>query len=814
MNRIYTIALLFFVMLASTPIFAQEVQDPMDIPTKRKLEIADNLAKIGSFYNAIDYYKSYMKDEKDDADVAFKLADAYRNARDYISAEEWYKKAFAMNKTENMNAQFFYALMMKYNGKYDQAKALFDKLAKSYKGDEEDPKAAVIKIAKEESKGCELALKMINNPLKLIVKHLGKNVNNHYSDFGPAAVTDLKMIYSSIKSDTVVVIGGTDRSSYVSRIYETSRKNKNGAWGKPKEFGDGNINSNMDHTGNGSFSPDGKYFFFSRCREASPTDLHLHCDIYFAERKGESWSTPTRLSSTVNKAGTNNTQPAAAKGVKPGEIILYFVSDREEGSAGGQDLYYTIFKKDGSCTAPVNLGKKINTAGDEVTPFYDEKEKTLYFSSNGRVGMGGFDVFRVKGNTKKFEDPTNVGYPINSSVDDRYFTHWPNHRGGFFVSNRPGGYELKSATCCDDIYQFDYIIIPHFAVKGRIYDSDDKKKKNPLLTAVVQITCDSADKDAMRYDTTFSRNKATYMFNLARNQSYKIHVTKDGYYANNATCSVKGLDESDTMTVDIFIEKIKPKSVRIEGIYYAYDRAELQAESEPALKQLLGILTDNPVIKVEISSHTDNRGNDAYNMKLSQARAESVVKYLITNGVDKQRLVAKGYGETRPDTINQRPDGSDCPECRARNRRTEFKIIGQIANTTIIYDQAAPITVDSATTTQEVEAREKEGKGANFIGNPNNKPATETPAPAGTDTKKTTPTKAAPKKTETEDSEEATTDESSSDEPAASTSDEEESTSSKAKPSSSKSKTSTTTTKPSSSKSTSGSKKKGSVEED
>lgn len=819
MNRIYTIAFLFFVLLASNPILAQDVQDPMDIPTKRKLEIADNLAKIGSYYNAIDYYKSYMKDEKDDADVAFKLADAYRNARDYVNAEEWYKKAFAMNKTENMNAQFFYALMMKYNGKYDQAKTLFDKIAKTFKGNEDDPKAAVIKLAKEESKGCELALKMINNPLKLVVKHLGKNVNNHYSDFGPAAVTDLKMIYSSIKSDTVVVIGGTDRSSYVSRIYETSRKNKNGSWGKPKEFGgENNINSNIDHTGNGSFSPDGKYFFFSRCREVSPTDLHLHCDIYFSERKGESWSSPSRLSSNVNKAGTNNTQPAAAKGAKPGEIILYFVSDREEGSAGGQDLYYTTFKKDGSCTAPVNLGKKINTAGDEVTPYYDEKEKTLYFSSNGRVGMGGFDIFRVKGTTKKFEDPTNVGYPINSSVDDRYFSHWPNHRGGFFVSNRPGGYELKSATCCDDIYQFDYIIIPHFAVKGRIYDSEDKKKKNPLLTAVVQITCDSAEKDAMRYDTTFSRNKATYMFNLARNQSYKIHVTKDGYYANNATCSVKGMDESDTMTVDIFIEKIKPKSVRIEGIYYAYDRAELQAESEPALKQLLGILNDNPVIKVEISSHTDNRGNDAYNMRLSQARAESVVKYLITNGIDKQRLVAKGYGETHPDTINQNPDGSDCPVCRARNRRTEFKIIGQIANTTIIYDQAAPITVDSATTTQEVEAREKEGKGANFIGNPNNKPAGNTPAPAGTGTgTKTAPAKAAPKTTSSEDGDETSSDEESSDDSAdaaPATSDDEDNSASKSKSTGAKTKTTTPATKSTTTKSSSGSKKKGSVEED
>jgi hypothetical protein len=243
----------------------------------------------------------------------------------------------------------------------------------------------------------------------------------------------------------------------------------------------------------------------------------------------------------------------------------------------------------------------------------------------------------------------------------------------------------------------------------------------------------------------------------------------------------------------------------------------LQTESEPALKQLLQILTENPVIKVEISSHTDNRGNDAYNMKLSQARAESVVKYLITNGIDKERLVAKGYGETHPDTINQNPDGSDCPVCRARNRRTEFKIIGQIANTTIIYDQAAPITVDSATTTKEVEAREKEGKGANFIGNPDNKPAPDKPTPAGTGTgTKPTPAKTTPKTTAKEDSEEASSDESSdeSDDSSATKSDDEDSSSSKSKSTGAKTKTTTPATKSTTTKGSSGSKKKGSVEED
>ena len=717
---------LFPVILLVIPSFATigsvRAQDnEQEIPTAKKLKIADDLASMGSFYNAIEYYKKYLKDEKDDIDAIFKLADAYRNARDYRNAETWYKKAFDSDKKENMNAQYFYALMLKYNGKYDEAKTLFEKIAKTYKGDDQDPKAVVIKMAKEEAKGCELAIKLINDPLKLVVKHLGKNINNPYSDFGPVAATDNRLLYSSIKSDTVVVLGGQERASYVSRIYE-SRKNTSGSWGKPKEFGDGNINSDQDHTGNGCFSPDGKLFFFSRCREVSPTDLKLMCAIYVSSKNGEGWTRPERLPEQVNKANCFNSQPSCGKGAKAGEVTLYFVSDREEGNAGGQDLYYSIYKKDGSCSAAVNLGKKVNTAGDEVTPFYDNKEQTLYFSSNGRVTMGGFDVYKVKGSQKKFEDPTNVGYPINSSVDDRYFCHTPNHKGGFIVSNRPGGYELKSATCCDDIYQFDYIIIPKFAVKGKIYDSEDKKKKKPLTLALISITPDSADKGGTRYDTTFTKD-LKYFFTLQRYQSYKMAVKKDGYYAGSATCSVKGLEDSDTLLVDIFIEKIKPKSVRIEGIFYAYDKKELQLESEPALAKLLGILNENPTIKVEISSHTDNKGDDKYNLKLSQGRAESVVKYLIDKGVDKDRLVAKGYGELLPDTLNSNPDGSDCPLGRAKNRRTEFKIIGQIANTTIIYDQTGPTSVDSAKTSQEVIEREKRGQGKLLINSDGTKAA-------------------------------------------------------------------------------------------
>jgi outer membrane protein OmpA-like peptidoglycan-associated protein len=683
-----------------------DVKKPTPAQMKR---LGDELAASGSYYNAIEYYRGFLEKYPTDDKVMISLAQTYQKARDYQNAEEWYTKAFNTNKKENGEMQYWAAIMMKYNGKYDVAKTELESLIKKFPA---GPNASVLKKqAKIEAEGCDLALKLIDNqPENIQVEHLGSNINNPYSDFAPAALGEKELVFSSIKSDTVVVIGGPERADYVSRIYKSTKNETTGKWSKAKEFGDGNINSDVEHSGNGSFSPDGKMFFYTRCKEKSDQDLHIICEIFVSKKLKEGWDRPEKLNTAVNKPGSSNTQPAVGRGPK-NELVLYFVSDREEGTIGGTDIYYCTVAKDGTCSDPVNLGKQVNTIMDENSPYFDDRDGYLYFASNGRISIGGFDIYKSKGNMKKFENAENLGFPINSSCDDRYFNMRRNHKSAFVVSNRPGGFELKSATCCDDIFEISYRIIPKFAVKGKIYDERDrkKKKKTPLTPSLITVTR-KIEKKYWKADTTYKR-QPEYFFTLEPDKSYKLKAVREGYYVGYDTVSTKGLVDSDTMEVDIYLRKIDLDAIKIKGIHYDFDYHTLRPDSKPALDSLIDILRENYLLIVQINSHTDNKGDDEYNRKLSQRRAQSVVDFLKLNGIDSIRLKAKGFGETLPDTINQNADGSDCPECRQKNRRTEFQVIGVLPNTDIIYEDNDPETIDSTSSTRQKLDNEKSGRG-------------------------------------------------------------------------------------------------------
>jgi outer membrane protein OmpA-like peptidoglycan-associated protein len=592
---------------------------------------------------------------------------------------------------------------MKYNGKYMDAKPLFLDFVKKYTDDEGKE---IRKRARMEAAGCEDALVLMQNPLKITVNHLGSSVNNPYSDFGPAADGNDALTFSSIKSDTVVAVGGPTRASYVCRIYKSTR---NGAkWTKGKEYGE-EINSDEDHTGNPAFSSNGKMMAFTRCREKSNIDLHITCELYMSTRSSEKgkWSKPIKLGPEVNAPNTTNSQPTIGRS-ETGENVLYFVSDRKSAnSQGGLDIWYASFKRDGSTGNEFNCGKKVNTTEDDCTPYYDDRNGLLYFSSNGRVGMGGFDIYYAKGWGKKFDFPENVGYPINSSVDDRYFTLTPNHKGGFFVSNRPGGFELKSPTCCDDIFEFKYIIDPVFAVKGYVFSTDDKEKKHPLEKVTVVLLND--DQTFVAKDSS-SRKKLKYFFNTQKDHKYVIKAGKEKYFTSTVTVSFEGKTESDTQRIDIFIKPIIIKPIKIQGLFYDFDKATLRPESGPSLDTLLGFLHENPTIKIQINSHTDNKGSDDYNMRLSQERAQSVVDFLTGHGIASERLAAKGYGETDPLVPNSNPNGTDNPENRQLNRRTEFVVIGSVEGAIITYEQGRPVVIDSTASTHELQERERRGQ--------------------------------------------------------------------------------------------------------
>jgi outer membrane protein OmpA-like peptidoglycan-associated protein len=647
------------------------------VKVNRNVMMADELVKSGSYYNAIDIYLQEFNEDAD-AYVAYHLADAYLKARDYKNSETWFKKAFTMDPATYPQAQYYLALSMKYNAKYQEAATEFKAFNKTrMKGTE----AAYYKrLAKNELKGCDLAIALLEDPAEVEITHLNKNINNNYTDFSPRYNPDNdKLVYASLVSEEVIDMGANKKTELRSRIFEAKAQGE--SWAKGEQIA-GPFNDSPAHTGNGSYSLDGKRFYFTECM---PNDsLKMICNIYVSEYKNGEWSKPVAVNDVnIATGGFTTTQPAI--GEYKGKEVLYFVSNRE-GTVGGMDIWYSEVRNKGAeYTTPQNCGRKINTEGDEITPFYSKKEDLLYFSSNGLINVGGLDIYNISGGLKSWKNPMNVGFPINSSVDDFYYSadtkNERTFRGGFFVSNRAGGYSVKSETCCDDIYQYRYIIPPVFTIMGKVYDIADSSR---IDGAAINLLAGAGKVDS-------AASSSTKMFEFYRGsefEKYTITAIKDGYYQGQAKTTTVGLVLDDTLYVDVYIEKIPiKKEIEIKNIYYELDKADLRPESGPSLDSLYNVMVNNPAIIAEVGSHTDSRGSDDYNLDLSQRRAQSVVNYLTGRGIDSARLVATGYGETK--LKNKCKNGVKCSEEEHQiNRRTEFTIIGEIPNTNITYNQA------------------------------------------------------------------------------------------------------------------------------
>jgi outer membrane protein OmpA-like peptidoglycan-associated protein len=372
---------------------------------------------------------------------------------------------------------------------------------------------------------------------------------------------------------------------------------------------------------------------------------------------------------------------------KKNEELVYFVSDRP-GGKGGMDIWYTYFDaKKKIYKAPRNAGPIINTVGDEITPTYDINNRTLYFSSDGFPGLGELDIFQTIGEIKAWSVPENLGAPYNSSADDLYYAKGKKEgaKNGFFVSNRKGGTNLLNETCCDDIYEFKEPEFVPLVVKGEVTEvsSDSTIKKTGFLSNT-PVSLYKIQKDGSEHliKSTTTDNKGVYSFQLEKGNNYKVIVEKNSYFTKRMELSTVSVVKPDTLTLDLAVKKIPKEAIVITNIYYESGKAELRPESKTSLdKELVPLLKDNPQLIIEIGSHTDDVGSNEFNMKLSQQRAESVVKHLVEKGIPKERMLARGYGESKPLTTNV------TPEERQRNRRTEFKIIGTVKNAEINYEE-------------------------------------------------------------------------------------------------------------------------------
>jgi tetratricopeptide (TPR) repeat protein len=681
MNRILAIILIFTSLIS----FSQPEETMKSIQPWQIKKYAKNADRVGDIYSAIDYYEYFLIKKPDDIKTSYKLGELYLKTRDYKTANKYFKFVYENDKKKYPLAHYYYALTLKYQGKYDEAKEHLESFLKDYKNGKESSKYR--KIVKSDILGCEIANNLIDSALKVITNHLDTSVNKAHVEFSPIFIDNKTMWYASFKADKINYYKSEDSSKIpVRKFYEA--KLINGKWKTTREIDEFN-DPNFD-VGNGAFSVDKNRFYFNKCRRNWKNDVI--CSIWMSEKKNDKWSTSLELSDKVNNKMFTSTQPTLGVDSKRGGDIIYFVSNRD-GGKGGYDIWYTIYDtRKQYFKTPRNLGTKVNTKGEEFTPFYDNQTKTLFFSSNARPGLGGLDIFKTTGEQKKWFEPENVGYPINSSTDDIYFVSSKDRKKGYFVSNRTGGVALKNETCCDDIYEYAYTEFIDIKFEGHLIANKDnsvfakinelmgiKNKEQRIDSIRVVLSVKSPNgKESIELSSYYTNEKGDCKFYLEPNKNYEIMVDNFGYFDKIIPLSTMGIKRSIVLRDTVMINPIPNEPIPV-NIYYPFDEDYLTDEAKDTIAAtLLIVLEEIPRVKVEISSHTDSKGEDDYNIDLSQRRAESVVKYLIKKGISKDRLVAKGYGETTPITPNKNEDGSDNEEGRAKNRRTEFKFIGNL----------------------------------------------------------------------------------------------------------------------------------------
>ena len=640
---------------------------------------AEQSYAIGEYYAAsINYKKSYSrcapKEKAKRAVRAFMMGECYRHIGYTQKAMAAYTNAIRYNIPDS-TVYLHLARQQLKAGQYKQAAQNFNQFLEFEPGNE---------LARSGLLSCELGPQWKAKPNQYKIKK-ETVFNSRRSDYSPMLVGDDadQLVLSSTRKEA----SGEDVSGVTGLKFGDlffSRKNEQGKWQAVNVL-EGDVNTEYDE-GAPCLSPDGKTMYFTRC--SSDPDYPRFAEIWQSQRSDASWGKATKCVISRDTL-TSYAHPA----VSPDGEWLYFVSDAE-GGEGGLDIWRTRILSSGF-GGMENLGRPINTAGDEMFPSF-RPNGDLYFSSDGHPGMGGLDIFIAHEDSIRGTIVENQQYPLNSPADDFGMTFEGVHNRGFFSSSRNDGkgWEHIFSFECPEILQ---------TVTGWVYEKDGYELPEAL---VYMVGNDGTNlKLSVKGDGSFTQV-------LKPGVDYVLLGTCKGYLnvKNEIRVQPEDEEESHEYTLQFPLPPINVP-VLIDNIFYEFDRADLTPESTEALDQLVGMMNENPNITIELSAHCDYRGNDDYNQRLSQRRAESVVRYLIQHGVAKDRLTAVGYGESRPKIITKKlaetllagepkvevqvndtltenyilrvKDKDEQEVLNALNRRTEFRVLRTTYGTTL-----------------------------------------------------------------------------------------------------------------------------------
>jgi outer membrane protein OmpA-like peptidoglycan-associated protein len=608
-------------------------------------EQATQFIQMREYKLAIGELEKAISDDPFFTEAYLLIAEVWDYSGNSAKVIEYCEKALTIGGDKYAITYYYLTVTYFKNGEYskslEKAKAFIDKKQFTSKQKSETDKIIV---------NCKFAIDAMKHPVPFKPVNLGKNINTSFDEYWPCLTADEEMLVFT----RLLPKDYNNPKAYRNRQEDLfSSTFSNNEWQKAVSMGEP-LNS-PDNEGAQSISSDGKKMYFTACNRA---DGLGKCDIYVCEKTATGWSVPVNLGEPIS-TGYSEKQPSISSDGK----TLYFVSNRP-GGKGNYDLWYSEADNNDKWSKPVNMGDSINTPYDDQSPFIHPDNRTLYFASLGWPGMGEIDIYYSrKKNNNEWATPVNLGYPINTNTDEVGLIVNAKGDHAYFASNRV----VEEGR---DIYEFELynnarpVLVSYF--KGKVFDAETNK---PLDAKFELIDLKSASIINQAVANKFS---GEFLVCIPTDHDYALNVSKTGYLFYSDNFTISGInDKSKPFRKDIPLQAIKNgNKVVLKNIFFGTGSFDLKPESTAELNKLMQFMNLNASLKIEISGHTDNVGNDIINNKLSENRAKAVADYLISKGIPTNRLIYKGYGKTQPISDNQKEEG------RALNRRTEFKIIG------------------------------------------------------------------------------------------------------------------------------------------
>ncbi len=643
--------LFYIAFISNSIVFAQTGNYSINNPKAiEKLELAKIQFDKNDYNKALLLLNQTIAIEPNFVEAHLLQGTVYEDLKEYNNAIKKYQEALAINPDFFPNAWFILAKNQLKLNQYDSAIINLDKYL-SYPKINPKLKQDATKVLAN-TKFTKYA---ITNPVPFNPINLGPYVNSKFKDYFPSISADEQTIYFT----RAIPIDSTGNSGKIHEdFYSSTQKNK--YW--TKSINIGSPLNTLSNEGAQCISPDGQTIFFTVCEDVTGYPAgrqgNGRCDIFYAIKINDTWSEPKNINQPISSSSWD-AQPCIASDGR----TIYFVSNRK-GGYGQMDIWKCFVRDDNTWSEPINLGENINTDGNEMSVFMHPDNKTLYFSSDGHIGLGKHDLYVSKiDSLGKWTRSRNLGYPINTSADEWRLVVNSFGDKAYYSSDRKGGYGDL------DIYEF---ILPNDVrpasvsyFKGKIVDFYTKK---PLSAKLELLDLNTGEVVVNAYSNV---GNGEFLICLPPNKDYAVNVSKDNYLFYSENFSLKNEPITKPYQSDILLRPLKiGEKVVLKNIFFETSLFSLKNESLVELKKLVAFLQKNKNISIEIAGHTDNVGDKLSNKTLSENRAKVVYEYLIQNGIALNRLTYKGYGDT------QAVDKNTSTEGRANNRRTEFIIKG------------------------------------------------------------------------------------------------------------------------------------------